>query len=166
VCWSLRFRLRYAEVVEWLAERFIKVDACSVFDRSRSWLRCIRTRRKRIDTGLRERWSVEETYVKVTGHWGYVYRALDEYGPGVEVLFRENRDTQAAAAFFRFALENTGATPHTVNTDQAAAYPPALAEVLPEIEHTAGKAEQQRVERDHQHLKGRLKVEAVAHYQA
>jgi transposase-like protein len=39
-----------------------------------------------------------------------------------------------------------------------AAYPPALADVLPTVEHMTGKAEQQRIERDHQHLKGRLKV--------
>jgi DDE superfamily endonuclease len=45
-----------------------------------------------------------------------------------------------------------GVTPQTVTTDQAAAYPPALAEVLPEVEHITGKAEQQRIERDHQHL--------------
>jgi transposase-like protein len=97
-------------------------------------------------------------YVKVAGRWGYVYRALDEYGQVVEVLFREQRDTEAATAFFRTALENTGVTPHTVTTDKAAAYPPALAAVLPEINHITGKAVQQRIERDHQHLKGRLRV--------
>ena len=105
-----------------------------------------------------QRWSVDETYVKVAGRWGYVYRAIDEYGQVVEVLFREHRDTEAAATFFRSALENTGVTPHTVTTDQAAAYPPALAQVLPEVEHITGRTEQQRIERDHQHLKGRLKV--------
>ena len=54
------------------------------------------------------RWSVDETYVKVAGRWGYVYRAIDEHGQVVEVLFREHRDTEAATAFFRAALENTG----------------------------------------------------------
>ncbi len=48
----------------------------------------------------------------------------------VEVLFREHRYTEAATAFFRAALENTGVMPHTVTTDKSAAYPPALAEVL------------------------------------
>jgi transposase-like protein len=105
-----------------------------------------------------QRWSVGETYVKVAGRWGYVYRAIDEYGQVIEVLFREHRDTEAATAFFRSALENTGVTPQTVTTDKAAAYPPALAQGLPEVEHMTGKAEQQRIERDHQHLKGRLKV--------
>ena len=76
----------------------------------------------------------------------------------VEVLFQEQRDTAAATAFFRSALENTGVTPHTGTTDQAAAYLPALADVLPTVEHLTGKAEQQSIERDHQHLKGRLPV--------
>ncbi len=101
---------------------------------------------------------MDETYGKVAGRWGYVYRALDEHGQVVEVLFREHRNTEAATAFFRSALENTGVTPQTVTTDQAAAYPPALAEVLPEVEHITGKAVQQRIERDHQHLQGRLRV--------
>ena len=34
---------------------------------------------------------------------------------------------------------------------------PALAAVLPEVVHEAGKAVQQRIERDHQHLKGRIR---------
>ena len=94
----------------------------------------------------------------MAGRWGYVYRAIDEHGQVVEILFQEHRDTAAAAAFFRSALENTGVTPQTVTTDKAAAYPPALAPVLPEIEHLTGKAVQQSIERDHQHLKGRRKV--------
>jgi transposase-like protein len=44
-----------------------------------------------------------------------------------------------------------------VTTDCAAAYPTALAAVLPGAVHETGKAIQQRIERDHQHLKGRLR---------
>jgi transposase-like protein len=40
-----------------------------------------------------------QTYVKVAGRWGYVYRAIDEYGQVIEVLFREHRDTEAATAY-------------------------------------------------------------------
>jgi len=47
--------------------------------------------------------------------------------------------------------------PHRVTTDTAAAYPPALRVVAPEAEHITGKAEQQGIERDHQHLKGRTR---------
>jgi transposase, IS6 family len=158
VRWYLRFRLSYADVVEWLAERHIRVDASTVFDWVQKFAPLYQEAAKAHRRPVGQRWSVDETYVKVAGRWGYVYRAIDEHGQIVEVLFREHRATEAATAFFRSALENTGVTPHTVTTDKAAACPPALAAVLPEIKHITGKAEQQRIERDHQHLKGRLKV--------
>jgi transposase, IS6 family len=157
VRWYLRFRLSYADVVEWLAERSIQVDASTVFDGVQKFAPLYQDAAKTYRRRVGQRWSVDETYVKVAGRWGYVYRAIDEHGQVIEVLFREHRDTEAAA-FFHSALENTGVTPHTVTTDKAAAYPPALAEVLPDVEHITGKAEQQRIERDHQHLKGRLRV--------
>jgi len=47
--------------------------------------------------------------------------------------------------------------PHRVTTDKAAAYPPALGAVVPKAEHITGKMEQQGIERDHQHLKGRTR---------
>ena len=53
------------------------------------------------------------------------------------------------------AVESTEVTPTLATTDRAAIYPPALAVVLPEVKHIRGKLEQQRIERDHQHLKGR-----------
>src|SRR4051812_17201049 len=158
VRWYLRFRLSYADVVEWLAERFIQVDASTVFDWVQKFAPQYQDAAKAHRHRVGPRWSVDETYVKVAGRWGYVYRAIDEYGQVVEVLFREHRDQEGATVFFRSALENTGVTPHTVTTDKAAAYPPALAQVLPEVKHLTGKAEQQRIERDHQHLKGRLRT--------
>jgi IS6 family transposase len=158
VRWYLRYRLSYADVVEWLAERSIQVDASTVFDWVQKFAPLYQDAAKAHRYRVGPRWSVDETYVKVAGRWGYVYRAIDESGQVVEVLFREHRDTEAAAAFFRAALENTGVTPQVVTTDKAAAYPPALAKVIPEVEHLTGKAVQQRIERDHQHLKGRLKV--------
>ena len=158
VRWYLRFRLSYADVVEWLAERSMQVDASTVFDWVQKFAPLYQDAAKAYRHRVGSRWSVDETYVKVAGRWGYVYRAIDEYGQVIEVLFREHRDTEAAAAFFRSALEKTGVIPQTVTTDKAAAYPLALAQVLPEVEHLTGKAVQQRIERDHQHLKGRLKV--------
>jgi transposase-like protein len=47
--------------------------------------------------------------------------------------------------------------PRTVTTDKAAAYPPALQAVLPDAEHIISKGDQQTIESDHQHLKGRIR---------
>jgi len=95
--------------------------------------------------------------VKVAGDWVYVYRALDEQGRIVDVYVSAQRATEDAATFFRRAIEATGVAPTEVTTDCAAAYPPALAAVLPAALHETGKLPQQRIERDHQHLKGRLR---------
>jgi transposase, IS6 family len=134
------------------------VDASTVFDWVQKFAPLYQEAAKAYRHRVGSRWSVDETYVKVAGRWGYVYRAMDEYGQVIEVLFQEHRDAGAATTFFRSALENTGVTPQTVTTDKAAAYPPALAQVLPEVEHLRGKAVPQSIERDHQHRKGRLQV--------
>ena len=47
--------------------------------------------------------------------------------------------------------------PALATTDRAAIYPPALNAVLPEVTHIRGKLVQQRIERDHQHPKGRTR---------
>ena len=100
---------------------------------------------------------MDETYLKVAGDWVYVYRAIDEHGQIVDVYVSTERATDEAAAFFRRAIEATGVVPSEVTTDCAAAYPPALATVLPGVQHETGKMLQQRIERDHQHLKGRVR---------
>jgi transposase-like protein len=101
------------------------------------------------------RWSADETYVRTAGHWCYVFRAIDDAGQVIDVYVSPTRDTAAALAFLTRAVASTGVTPHTVTTDRAPIYPPAFARVLPDIEHRTGKMVQQRIERDHEHLKGR-----------
>jgi transposase-like protein len=73
----------------------------------------------------------------------------------IDVYVSPTRDTAGATAFLRRAVRETDVRPATVTTDKAAIYPPALAAVLPGVEHVAGKAVQQRPERDHGHLEGR-----------
>ena len=70
VRWYLRFRLSYADVVEWLAERGITVDPSTVFD----WVQKFAPLYQEAAKAQRHRvgscWSADETYVKVAGHWG------------------------------------------------------------------------------------------------
>jgi transposase-like protein len=75
----------------------------------------------------------------------------------IDVYVSPTRDTDAATHFLRQAVERTGVRPHTATTDRAAIYPPAPRAVLPGARHRAGKAEQQGIERDHQHFKRRYR---------
>jgi transposase-like protein len=97
---------------------------------------------------------MDKTYVKIARIPCYVFRAIDDLGQVIDVYVSMTRDTAAAVSFLTRAVASTGVRPHTATTDRAAIYPPALAAVLPEVIHHAGKAAQQAIERDHQHLKG------------
>ena len=151
----MRFRLSYSDVVELLAERGIFVDASTLFDWVQHFTplyqKAARPHRHRVGC----RWSVDETYLRMAGKWVYAYRAIHDYGQVIDVYVSETRDTVAATTFLRRALECSEGRPETVTTDKAPTYPAALSTVLPQTEHRTGKLEQQGMERDHQHLKGR-----------
>ena len=68
--WYLRVRLSYAAVVEWLAERFIPVDASTVFDWVQKFAPLYQDAANAHRHRVGPRWSVEETYVKGAGRWG------------------------------------------------------------------------------------------------
>ena len=158
VRWYLRFRLSYVDLVDLLAERGIFVDPSTVFD----WVHhftplyqaAARPHRQRVGC----RWSVDETYIRMAGKWVYAYRAIDETGQVIDVHVSERRDTTAATTFLTRAVETAMIWPESVTTDKAPAYPPALVAIVPEAEHRTGKMEQQGIERDHQHLKGRTRT--------
>jgi transposase-like protein len=149
--------LTLADVAELLAERGVHVDPSTIH----AWVATFAplyegaARAFRLPVG--RRWHVDETYAKVAGRWCSVDRALEEAGQVVDVYVSERHAAEDAATFFRRAIERTGITPHTVTTDRAAAYPAAVADVLPEAEHEMGKRVQRRIERDHGHLKSRLR---------
>jgi transposase-like protein len=101
--------------------------------------------------------SVDETYTKIAGKPAYIYRAIDGHGQVVHVYVSQRSVAADPATFFRRAIAATGVIPDEVTTDGAAAYPPALAAALPPVVHETGKRVEQRIERDHQHLKGRMR---------
>ena len=75
----------------------------------------------------------------------------------MDVYFSERRNSKAAESFFKRAIGETGVKPTRVTTDKAKCYPPALKSVLPEVEHRCSKYLNNGLERDHGHLKQRLR---------
>jgi transposase-like protein len=114
VRWYLWLRVPYTDVATLLAERGVCVDRSTVCDWVQRFapLSTEAARRNRHTVG--RRWCIDETYVKVAGVWRYVYRAIDADGQVVDVLLREQRDTEAAVAFFEQALETAGVRPQVV----------------------------------------------------
>ena len=77
-----------------------------------------------------DRWFVDETYVKVSGVWRHVYRAIDDDGQVIDVLVSKRRDTVAARRFFTRAIRDHG-QPSEVVTYRAAALAKAISELAP-----------------------------------
>ena len=95
--------------------------------------------------------------MKVGGQWRYVYRAIDQFGQVIDVFVSPSRDANAAQRFFERAIGTTAIVPEEVVTDQAAAYPAVLDELLPAAWHRTERYANNHVEADHGRLKARLR---------
>ena len=156
VRWYLRYGLSYRDVEELLAERGIEVDHVTVY----RWVQRFTPLFIDVAQPCRhtagDRWFVDETYVKVSGRWIYLYRAVDQFGQVIDVLASEKRDLAATRRFFARALGHAG-RPAEVTTDRAPAYPRVLDELLPAAHHVTEQYANNPIESDHGRLKSRLR---------
>jgi transposase-like protein len=157
VRWYLRFGLSYRDVEELLTERGVEVDHVTVYRWVLRFTPLLADVAKPCRHAVGDRWQVDETYVKVTGQWRYVYRAIDQFGQVIDVFVSARRDAKAARRFFERAVGATKLTPVEVVTDQASAYPAVLEELLRAAWHRTDQYANNRVEADHGRLKARLR---------
>ncbi len=156
VRWYVRYRLSYADVVAWLAERGLTVDRSTIYRWVHRFLPLFGEAARAHRQPVGKKWRVDETYTRLGGTWTYIYRAIDQDGQVVDTYFSERRNAAAAEAFFQRAMGETGVTPQRIVTDKAKCYPPALRRVLPNVEHRRSRYLNNGIERDHGHLKQRL----------
>lgn len=160
VLWRLRYRLTLRD----LAEMFLLRGMAFSHEAVRAWEAKLAPalaeelrRRRRGRGGARgRRWHVDETYLRVGGHWAYLYRAIDR--DLVDTMLSEHRDMAAAQAFFRSAKSVTGVTPDQVTTDGHGSYPRAIRSTLGRhVEHRASAYKNNGLEQDHRGIKGRIR---------
>src|SRR5437764_7321421 len=85
VRWYLRYGLSYRDVEELLAERGIDVDHVTLFRWVQRFTPILADIAAPARHAVGARWFADETYVKVSGVWRYVYRAVDEDGQVIDV---------------------------------------------------------------------------------
>ncbi len=153
---SVRYRLSYAAVVAWFAERGLGVDRSTIYRWGHRFLPLFGEAACAHWTPVGIAWRVDETYTRLNGRAVYIYHAIDQAGQVVDAYFSERRNAAAAEAFFRRAMGETGMAPERVTTDKARCYPPALRARLPQVQHRCSKYLNNGLERDHGHLKQRL----------
>jgi len=156
VRWYLRYGLSYRDVEELLCERGITVDHVTVY----RWVQRFTAEFIEAARPCRrlpgDRWFIDETYVRVSGRWTYLYRAIDQHGQVIDVMLSRHRDLPAARSFFDRALA-VGVRPTEVTTDRAPAYPRVLDEYLPAALHVVEQYANNPIEADHSRLKARLR---------
>jgi transposase-like protein len=157
VLWRLRYKLSLRDVAELLLVRGYTVTHETV----REWearfapLLADRLREKRRDRRSVS-WYLDETYVKVAGHWRYLYRAIDRDGNLLDSMLSEHRDRQAARRFLRQVLDINGRRPLRVTTDRHPAYHKAIRRVVGrKVEHRCIQYLNNRTEQDHRGIKQR-----------
>ncbi|MBP2297139.1 IS6 family transposase [Azospirillum rugosum] len=142
VLWRLRFKLSLRDLAKILLLRGLVFSHEAVRDWETKLIPLlIDALRQRRRGKIGRSWYVDETYLKVSGRWHYLYRAIDSDGHLIDVYLSETRSQAAAEAFFRSAVAVTGITPERVTSDKHASYPPALQEVFgDEVEHRTSKS--------------------------
>jgi len=157
VRWYLRFSLSYRDVEELLAERGVEVDHVTIYRWVQRFTPLLADAARPCRHAVGTRWHVDETYVRVSGHWRYVYRAIDQFGQIIDVFVSVRRDATAARRFFQRAIITTQVMPTEVVTDKAATYPIVLDDLLPAAWHRTDQYANNHIEADHGRLKARLR---------
>ena len=126
--WRLRYKVGFREVAEWLLERGYEVTHETVRDWEARFAPLLsgQLRSKRRGRAGRS-WYIDETYVKVSGRWCYLYRAIDHDGELIDSMLSEHRDKHAARRFLRRLVEVADRKPLRVTTDHHPAYRKATA---------------------------------------
>lgn len=160
VHYYLRYKLSLDNVVEIMAMRGFSLSHQTVHNWVQEFgvelgIKC-RSRRK---GKCGKKWHVDSTYIKVEGHWCYLYRAIDKEGNLVDVYLSDVRDQAAAEAFFEQATKTTHIIPDQITTDKEPALYPAIKNIFDKnVKHRDNKYMNNLIEQDHRGIKSRYKV--------
>ena len=104
----------------------------------------------------------DETYIRIKGQWGYLYRAVDREGQTVDFFLSEYRDSAAAKRFFAQAIKKRG-IPQKLTLDGYAASHVAVSELQDEdilpatLRVRTNRYLNNLIEQDHRRVKQRVR---------
>jgi putative transposase len=103
-----------------------------------------------------DKWFLDEVALTLNKRRYWLWRAVDQDGTVLDILFESRRDQHAAERFLRRVLDaEDGVELRVVVTDKLASYPPALRRVLPNSEHWRHKRLNNRAENSHRPVRKR-----------
>ena len=156
VRWYVAYPISYRQLEEMMQERGVEVDHATlnrwVVKISCCWTSNSGSRKRPVGSS----WRMDETYVRIKGVWGYLYRAVDKAGATVDFLLTAKRDRKAALRFLRQAIGQNG-VPEKITIDKSGANTAAIESY--NTDHEAGieirqvKYLNNIVEQDHRAVK-------------
>ena len=156
VRWYVAYPLSLRHVEEMMQERGVFVDHSTVhrwMGKMLPVLAAVFRRRKR---PVGRSWRMDETYIKVSGQWKYLYRAVDRDGDTVDFLLTARRDLAAARRFLERAI-NLNDVPEKITIDKSGANTAAIesvkADACVDILMRQNKYLNNIVEQDHRTIK-------------
>ncbi|MDA1297881.1 MAG: IS6 family transposase [Chloroflexi bacterium] len=157
VLWRLRYKLGLRDVAELLLQRGFEISYQTIRAWEYQFAPLVSTRLKSKRRGRTGRsWYLDETYVKVSGRWCYLYRAIDREGNLLDSMLSEKRDKHAARRFLRRLLDSAEQKAHRVTTDKHPAYTKAIRWIIGrKVTHRNNQYLNNRIEQDHRHIKQR-----------
>jgi transposase-like protein len=162
VRWYLSFKLSYRDLVAMMGERGIDLAHTTILRWVQHYTPEFEQRWRRYARSVGGSWRMDETYIKVHGHWVYLYRAVDKAGQTVDFFLSRNRDVNAAKSFLRSAMKNTR-VPTKITLDAYAASHRAAREMkeggeLPSrVQVRSSQYLNNLVEQDHRRVKQRIR---------
>jgi transposase-like protein len=116
-----------------MAERGFEVDHSTVHRGVIKLVPLFEKAFRKHERSVGKSWRMDETYIKVSGEWKYLYRAVDKAGNTVDFLLRARRDKAAARRYFEKAIGQNG-VPETVTMDKSGANLAAIQSINAERE--------------------------------
>jgi putative transposase len=156
VHWYVAYPLSLGHIEEMMQERGVFVDHVTV----RRWalkvlpvLAAVFRGRKR---PVGRSWRMDKTYIKISGQWKYLFRAVDKAGDTVDFLLTAKRDLGAARRFLKHAI-NLPDVPGKITIDKSRAKTAAIesvnADACVDILMRQNKYLNNIVEQDHRSVK-------------
>lgn len=156
VRWYVAYPLSLRHIESMMQERGVFVDHSTVHRWAIKMLPVLTGvfRQRKRPVGLS--WRMDETYIKVAGHWKYLYRAVDRAGDTGDFLLTAKRDKAAARRLLEQAI-TLHDLPEKITVDKCGANTAAIesvnADVCVDILMRQNKYLNNIVEQDHRAVK-------------
>ena len=143
------FSLSFRDVELLLADRGIVVSYETVRRWCKKFGESFANRLRRRRPRPRDKWYMDEVFIRIQGVQHYLWRAVDQEGVVLDIPVQKRRDGKAAKRFFRRLLKDLQYEPRVIVTDKLKSYDVAQRSLLPNVEHRRSRYLNNRAENSH-----------------